>query len=271
MKAEKIAVGVLFIGSLLAIFYYAAPSIFKSVKSSESKIGALISKDPVEKYRIDLSKGKTEVEKTLIIKYNNVLELYVAANEKYRSGEGEWGDRVSADELQTLELLIFDYNEYFNTNAKNIRLSLWREIDYNMKAFSDELLNENNFKGKIKGSAGYPSDYIPSEMNIYAYNVETKEVFIHSSYNRETDNCYEIIVPDGKYYVFCGSENDIFKAWAIYTKAVVCGLSVECKDHTPILVTIQNGEIQENINPGDFYMSEEVNKKALDYIRRMGR
>jgi len=135
MKAEKIAVGVLFIGSLLAIIYYAAPSIFNSVKSSERKIETLVTKDPLEKYRIDLSKGKTEIEKTLIIKYNNILEIYYVVNKKYPNGVK--GEMTSEDFLQTTELRE-DFQEFAVSNQKNVRLSLMREVVDNLQAFFDD-------------------------------------------------------------------------------------------------------------------------------------
>ena len=40
---------------------------------------------------------------------------------------------------------------------------------------------------------------------------------------------------------------------AYYSKFVKCGMSVDCQDHTPIVVRVKSGETVSGIDPMDWY------------------
>ncbi len=116
--------------------------------------------------------------------------------------------------------------------------------------------SENNKSGIISGNGSYPSDFIPDEINVYAYNIKTKEIIKHHIFDHETGK-YEIKVPNGEYYVFSGSNDNINdKDNGFYSEMVPCGLTIDCKDHTLIKVIISDFSHASNINPGDWYMPE---------------
>jgi hypothetical protein len=67
-------------------------------------------------------------------------------------------------------------------------------------------------------------------------------------------------VPPGDYHVFAQLPDparhgaDYAKDYrAYYSKFVTCGMSVDCKDHTPIVVTVKSGETVSGIDPQDWY------------------
>ena len=114
--------------------------------------------------------------------------------------------------------------------------------------------------GAITGYCGYPSDYIPDKLNVYAYNKKSRIIYKHSYYDRNNSNNYSISVPDGKYYVFCGFDKNIknYNNKGFYTKSVLCGLGVNCNDHSAITVSIKNGKSVKGINPTDWYYYDEL-------------
>ena len=50
-------------------------------------INALFEKSPTSSYQIDVSEGRTEVEKTLIIQYNNLMYVLIPFAERVKKGE----------------------------------------------------------------------------------------------------------------------------------------------------------------------------------------
>ncbi len=63
-------------------------------------------------------------------------------------------------------------------------------------------------------------------------------------------------LPTGTYYVVAYLP-DTDQLRAGYTKAVPCGLSVECSDHALIPVEVTAGTATEGIDPGDWYVEPE--------------
>ena len=60
--------------------------------------------------------------------------------------------------------------------------------------------NNNGFS-TISGTASYPSEGIPNDVNVYAKNISTNKIYKHSKFNRDTGT-FIIKVPKGSYYVF---------------------------------------------------------------------
>ena len=42
-----------------------------------------------------------------------------------------------------------------------------------------------------------------------------------------------------------------------YSHAVLCGLSVDCTDHSPIAVEVKPGMVTGGVDPGDWYAAEQ--------------
>ncbi|MFX4086127.1 hypothetical protein ACKU27_13600 [Sphingobium yanoikuyae] len=104
-------------------------------------------------------------------------------------------------------------------------------------------------KGTIAGAVSYPSDYIPDDMKICARNVKTREDECVLNGSKQT---YSLSVSPGSYLVWAQSGSETGRAF--YSKAVVCGLSVECTDHDPLEIEVVSGEIVSNVDPGDWYV-----------------
>lgn len=73
MKKENILWGIIAIGLLIAIISPFLPSFNKNGNLLSKVQTTLPSKSPFDNYKIDISTGKTETEKTMIVKFNNVV------------------------------------------------------------------------------------------------------------------------------------------------------------------------------------------------------
>jgi hypothetical protein len=108
--------------------------------------------------------------------------------------------------------------------------------------------------GSISGKLIYPGPAIPP-LRIIA--IKTTEKFYQYVDNLQNVVNYQITdLPPGKYYVLSylitpGRTDPTFAGG--YTRAVACGLSVKCTDHTLIEVEVKSGETVKNINPMDWY------------------
>lgn len=101
-------------------------------------------------------------------------------------------------------------------------------------------------KGVIKGKLSYPSEGIPP-MTVCADNLISREkICIETAYNQAD---YEVEVPTGKYYVYAIGRG----MSAYYSEFVTCGLNVKCESHAPIVVEINNNDVKQDIDPGDWY------------------
>ena len=113
--------------------------------------------------------------------------------------------------------------------------------------------------GTIEGSMGFPSQGIPKDIIVCAENTETKdEICTDQRGEGGTGIGYAIAdVPVGTYLVYErfieGTGNGFEGDRAYYSEYVVCGISVECEDHTPIEVSVTAGETTTGIDPVDWY------------------
>ncbi|MBL7542632.1 MAG: hypothetical protein JNL11_02400 [Bdellovibrionaceae bacterium] len=114
----------------------------------------------------------------------------------------------------------------------------------------------NRTSGSIQGSLGFPSDFIP-KLVICADPIEwwKKKICIGSELDART---YELKLPKGKYTVFASviEKMEYFQTdyRAYYSEFVKCGLSVNCKDHSPIVIEINDASTLNDINPQDWYL-----------------
>ena len=77
MKKENILWGIIAISLLIVIISPFLPSFNKSGNLLSKAQITLSSKSPFNRYKIDISTGKTETEKTIIIKFNNVVDKII--------------------------------------------------------------------------------------------------------------------------------------------------------------------------------------------------
>jgi hypothetical protein len=117
--------------------------------------------------------------------------------------------------------------------------------------------------GVIEGSLSYPSEFIPDDMTICAENLATKKIYCTDKHLQSKKYQYKVgyklAVPPGDYHVYAQLPDparygaDMPKDYrAYYSKFVKCGMSVECKDHTPIVVTVKNGATVSGVDPQDW-------------------
>jgi hypothetical protein len=118
--------------------------------------------------------------------------------------------------------------------------------------------------GVIEGSLSYPSDFIPPDMTVCAEDLATHQKCCTNKHLKGKQYSYKVgyklTLPPGNYQVYAylpdpakygaGFSKD-YRAY--YSEFVKCGMSVDCKDHTPITVTVRSGERLTGIDPMDWY------------------
>ncbi|MEO6508661.1 MAG: hypothetical protein ABIO02_01800 [Patescibacteria group bacterium] len=109
-------------------------------------------------------------------------------------------------------------------------------------------------KASVEGFIGYPAEGVPP-LQIYAINStdKTKFVFIETQKNQLTFTMNSI-EPGTYYFVAYAKDNNALSGG--YTKAVACGLSVNCTDHALIPVTLTAGETNKEVQVKDWYAPE---------------
>lgn len=113
----------------------------------------------------------------------------------------------------------------------------------------------------IEGSLSYPSEGIPDEMTICAQNIETGKKYCTQKHLNSQKYLYgvgyRLIVAPGNYQIYSylptSAPLDYQGYKAYYSKAVTCGLTVKCTNHTPITVSVIAGQRLQNIDPIDWY------------------
>ena len=103
--------------------------------------------------------------------------------------------------------------------------------------------------GSLSGNLGYPSEYIPA-MTVVATNTTTQQYYYVNT--AQDENTFTIQnLPPGDYTVVAYPRGE--EEGGGYSRAVPCGLSVGCTDHSLIPVTVVIGQDSPGANPVDFY------------------
>jgi hypothetical protein len=106
----------------------------------------------------------------------------------------------------------------------------------------------NEQTGSISGFLSYPSNFIPS-MTVVAWSLSDNGVFYYTV-TAEGSSTYVIPnLPIGGYEVVAYT-NGLSGG---YTHAVLCGLTVDCTDHTLLYVEVFAGIDSYDVNPQDWY------------------
>lgn len=151
--------------------------------------------------------------------------------------------------------VFWGYNKYQQLIQENDRLKM---IEKSIPASAaGELPTPTlaDIRGKIEGKLGYPSEGIP-ELTVVAFDTldEKKYFMVDTQVNQSSFTILN--VDPGSYFVVAYAKND--KTSGSYTKAVPCGLSVECTDHTMIDVIVNPGETVTGIAVTDWYAPSGV-------------
>jgi hypothetical protein len=116
--------------------------------------------------------------------------------------------------------------------------------------------------GSLSGNLSYPSEFIPP-LRVVATDVLTDQYYyvdtLKDQFTYSIDN-----LPPGTYHVIAyytpldvhtGQPGPSTLA-AGYSQSVLCGLTVDCSDHSLIDVVVEPGQTVTDIDPGDWYASE---------------
>lgn len=110
----KQIINITFICLLLACTTFSCKNSSSNKESSNTSITSDISS-----YKIDISEGKTETEKTLLVKFNNSVETILAIWKKTEKGE-----EITPDEYFECRRLIDNFSSFLSDNQYNVSKSL---------------------------------------------------------------------------------------------------------------------------------------------------
>jgi hypothetical protein len=111
--------------------------------------------------------------------------------------------------------------------------------------------------GWIEGSLSYPSEQLPTDLQVCAKNTGTNNEICTAE--RITDSKYtygfgyKLEVAPGIYQVYAVTQASGDPLKAYFTEFVSCGSTADCVDHTVIDVQVDGGETMEGVDPGDWY------------------
>lgn len=158
---------------------------------------------------------------------------------------------------------LYTYNNYQSMVQENKNLKMIVTVspttEQAMTTVSPTSESQTVSKGGISGTLGYPSEGIP-ELSVYAFDStnEKKYFMIDTKVNQGQFTISD--VDPGSYYVVAyvktSKTGEVFGGG--YTKAVACGLSVDCKDHSLIAVTVKSGETATGVEVKDWYAPENA-------------
>ncbi len=115
--------------------------------------------------------------------------------------------------------------------------------------------------GTISGDLSYPSEYLPP-MKVVAFRVDNGQLTGDYKLIETTGDVGVYVITGlepGTYWVVAYSNENPGQATTLgggYTRAVPCGLTVECEDHSLIDIVVNSGSIVTDIDPADWYAPE---------------
>lgn len=112
--------------------------------------------------------------------------------------------------------------------------------------------SQKNQVGSIAGTTGYPSEGIPP-LEIFAMKKSDYSVYFKTkTYANQQSFTIDDITPG--IYVVVAYPLGADGLTGGYTKAVACGLSVECTDHSLVEVEVVAGQTKSGIEVKDWYV-----------------
>jgi hypothetical protein len=107
--------------------------------------------------------------------------------------------------------------------------------------------------GLVSGRICYPGDRSPEMVLYFSQHQDGYLLEIPVSEDQEW---YQIELEPGSYFVFAWVES--YQIGGMYTQAVLCGLGENCSDHSPVLVSVQAGQVIDNIDVCDWVFPEST-------------
>ncbi len=123
-------------------------------------------------------------------------------------------------------------------------------------AGGDSNASAANGLGGLSGELNYPSNYVP-DLWVFAVAADGSSHY----YSLHTGESSHIVpfemdgIAPGAYYLLAMpcSLAPVCNTMAGYTRAVACGLTIECGDHTLIAVVVRPGAVTANLKVYDWY------------------
>ncbi len=106
--------------------------------------------------------------------------------------------------------------------------------------------------GGISGALNYPSSFIPAQ-RVVAFNINTGYWYWQNTSTGTATYSFEKL-PVGIYNVVSYLISDPKSMAGGYSQAVLCGLSVDCTDHSLVNVEVKAGEVTKDVNAFDWYI-----------------
>lgn len=171
------------------------------------------------------------------IKDNQII--LTALNNQMRNGDGS-----PYYDVDTLELIRLDKNSLIVGRKKGFNLPL--------QTFQRTDFDSTNIGGIISGYLSYPTDGdIPDDLKVCAEG-STGKICVGPTKDKDrfkTGVGFQISLRPGTYHVYSYIDSDT----AYYDQAVVCGLTIDCKNRDKIPVIVTAGSIKDDVLPNDWY------------------
>lgn len=117
--------------------------------------------------------------------------------------------------------------------------------------------------GTIRGTLSFPSEDLPPLMVCAA----PREGEPFCTQTIEGQSSYSLLVPEGRYVVYVDESNRT-GIRAYWSEAVKCGLSADCKDHSPIEIEVRADQ-EAAADPQDWYASTVIDGVTVTPSRRL--
>jgi hypothetical protein len=104
----------------------------------------------------------------------------------------------------------------------------------------------------VTGRVCYPSEHIPAML---AFFKNTTNDHLDKLQIRANQSSYEISLPPGEYVAYAWVTS--YQVGGMYSKAVPCGLTEECTDHSPQPITVLPGQTTSGIDLCDWVIPIE--------------
>ncbi len=103
--------------------------------------------------------------------------------------------------------------------------------------------------GRVAGALLYPAEEIPDDLMVCAGDLSTGDEICNFI---RVENNYLMDLPPGDFVLWAQTE-EMPGILAYYTRAVECGLTPDCTDHSPLAVSIEDGTVIDNVDLGDWF------------------
>lgn len=110
--------------------------------------------------------------------------------------------------------------------------------------------------GSISGTLGTPTGSIPAQ-RVCAINLKDDQVYCQQTIKDE--DIFVVPAPAGEYWVYATLAQDDSNRRAYYSEFELCGEKAECKDHSPVAVTVASEQIAK-ADPKDWQASGQIDE-----------